>query len=73
MVSVSGYMECVKLHHIWEPEPHAVVYHLYTTVWRFDLYLKCGIYIYIYMYHFHISDQRVKPVHISYIALVLEC
>ena len=31
------------------------------------------IYIYIYMYHFHTSDQRVKPVHISYIALVLEC
>ena len=25
------------------------------------------------MYHFHTSDQRVKPVHISYIALVLEC
>ena len=31
------------------------------------------IYIYMYMYHFHTSDQRVKPVHISYIALVLEC
>jgi len=28
---------------------------------------------YAYMYHFHTSDQRVKPVHISYIALVLEC
>ena len=28
----------------------------------------------INIYHFHISDQRVKPVHISYIAsLVLEC
>ena len=25
------------------------------------------------IYHFHTSDQRVKPVHISYIALVLEC
>ena len=24
------------------------------------------------MYQFHTSDQRVKPVHISYIVLVLE-
>ena len=25
------------------------------------------------MNHFHTSDQRVQPVHISHIALVLEC
>ena len=32
MVLVSGYVECVKLHHIWKPQPHAVVYQLYTTL-----------------------------------------
>ena len=32
MVSVSGYMECVNLHHVGKPQPHAVVYHLYTTL-----------------------------------------
>ena len=25
------------------------------------------------MYHFHTSDQRVQPLHISHIELVLEC
>ena len=44
-VLVSGYVECVKLHHIWKSQLHAVVYHLYTTARRFDLYLKCGTYI----------------------------
>jgi len=33
MVLVSGYMECVKLHHIWKPQPHIVVYHLNTTLY----------------------------------------
>ena len=28
MALLSGYMECVKLHHIWKPQPHAVVCHL---------------------------------------------
>ena len=42
MVLVSGYMECVKLHHIWKLQLHAGVYHLYTMARRFDLYLKCG-------------------------------
>ena len=32
MVLVSGYMECVKLHHIWKLKLHAVAYHLYTTL-----------------------------------------
>jgi len=54
-VLVSGYMECVKLHHIWKPQPQAMVYHniphfaalyqLYTRVRRFDLYHKCGTYL----------------------------
>ena len=32
MVLVSGYVECVKLLHIWKPQPHAVVYQLYTAL-----------------------------------------
>ena len=32
MVSVTGYVECVKLHHIWKPQAHAVVYHLHTIL-----------------------------------------
>ena len=41
---------------------------------RYNFYLSYhNISKYITIYHFHTSDQRVKPVHISYIALVLEC
>ena len=29
MVSASGCMECVKSHHIWKQQLHAVVYQLY--------------------------------------------
>jgi len=57
MVLVSGYVESVKLHHIWKPQlqamvyhniPHfSVLYHLYTTARCFDLYLRCNKYIYI--------------------------
>ena len=45
----------MKLHHIWKPQLQAVVYHniphfavlyqLYTTVRRFDLYHKYGTYV----------------------------
>ena len=46
----------IRLHgmcEVWKPQPHAVVYHLYTTLCSaislvyhgaFDLYLKCGTY-----------------------------
>ena len=54
MISISGYMECMKLHHIWKPKPHAVVqislichtqqcYIMYIPRHStFDLYHKCG-------------------------------
>jgi len=32
IVLVSGYMECVKLHHIWKPQLHVVVYQLFITL-----------------------------------------
>jgi len=52
-------------------------HHIKLGLAMHDVSLSEGLFwikiIYIHMYHFHTSDQRVKPVHISYIALVLEC
>ena len=57
MVSVSGYVECVKLHHIWKGQPQAGVYQLYTTlcsaisvIYGTLIFTSSVVHIYIYIY-----------------------
>ena len=62
---------CVKS--LWCSPPFPPPYWAWELPPAFRKHVVVSIYVYIFMYHFHTSDQRVKPVHISYIALVLEC
>ena len=71
MVLVSVYVEHVKLHHVWKPQPHAIVYHLYTTLCSsvfiykpqcsaFDLYLKFSTCNNIILSDIHREVMRVR-------------